>query len=82
MGYLGGVLVKVSIAGKRHHDHSKSYKENISLGWPAYTFRGSGHGSHDREHGGVQAGVVLEEQRESYILGRAGSRLPVTLSKG
>jgi hypothetical protein len=28
----GRVLVRVSIAAKRHHDHSKSYKGNIELG--------------------------------------------------
>jgi hypothetical protein len=35
-----GLYLKVSIAGKRHHDHSKCNKEKYLIGL-AYSFRGS-----------------------------------------
>ena len=44
---------------RRHHDHSNSYKESILLGWITYSFRGSVN-HRGKEHGGVQADVVLE----------------------
>ena len=49
----GVVLLRVSVAVKRHHDYSNSYKESISLGWLTYSFRGSVHYLHGREHGGM-----------------------------
>ena len=59
----GSVIVRVFIAVKRHHDHSNSYKGNISLGL-VDSFRGLVQ-YHGGEHGGwkyngMQAGMVLE----------------------
>ena len=54
------VLVKVFIVVKRNHDHDKSYKANIELGWLAYSFRGSAHYHHDRECDIMKADIVLE----------------------
>ena len=49
-----------SIAVRRHHDHGDSYKGNHLIEVVAYSFRGSVHYHHGREHGGMQADVVLE----------------------
>jgi hypothetical protein len=58
--------LSISIAVKRHHDHTNSYKGNMSLGL-AYSFIGSVHCYHGRKCDSVQADMVLEEQRV-YIL--------------
>ena len=54
-----GVLVRVSIAVKRHQDPGNSYKGKHLIGL-AYRFRGSIHYHHGRDHGGMQADMVLE----------------------
>ena len=61
-GKLGKVCVclRVSIAVKRHHDHSNSYKGKHLIG-VAYSFTGLAHFPHGREHGGMQADTVLEK---------------------
>jgi hypothetical protein len=51
------VLVRVSIAVKRHHDHSNSYKGRHLIG---SEFRGLVHCHHGRKHGRVQADMVLK----------------------
>ena len=53
-----GKYIRISIAVKRHHDHSNSYKEFIGAG---LQFRGLVHYHHGRKHGGTQADVVLEK---------------------
>ena len=52
---------------KRHHDHSNSYKENLSFRWLNYSFR-----HHGREHGGMQAGMV-QELRVLHLTGNRKS---------
>jgi hypothetical protein len=65
------VLVRVSIAVKRHHDQANSYKEQ-QLGL-AFRFRASVHYHQDRKHDSRQAGISLEELRVQ--------RLDVTLAR-
>ena len=55
----GNVCLRVSIAVKRPHDHSNSYKKNVHLGFLAYSIRGSVHYHHRGEHSAVQADMVL-----------------------
>ena len=50
---LLGVLVRVSIAVKRHQDHSNSYKGKHLTG-AGLQFRGLVNYHHDRKHGGVR----------------------------
>ena len=69
------VLVRVSIAVKKHHDDF-NWGEGL-----AYSFRGSAHYSHDPEHGGLQADVVLELRVPHLHSEATGSRLTVTLSE-
>ena len=67
--YLPGsrVLVRVSIAVKRHHDHSNSYKGKHLTG-AGLQFRDLVNYHHGRKHSGVQADVVLErEQRVLHL---------------
>ena len=52
---------------KNHHDHSNSYKKNISLEL-VYSFRALVHGGHDMENGSLQADMVLEEPKEPRVL--------------
>ena len=54
------VLVRVTMAVKRHHDRGNSYKENIYLRWLTYSFRASVNYSHDRKDSSMQAEVVLD----------------------
>ena len=53
-----GILVMVSIAVKRHHDHCNSYKGKHLTEVVAYSFRVLVH-CHNGVHGGVQANRVL-----------------------
>jgi hypothetical protein len=53
------VLVRVSIAVKRHHDHGNSYKETLGL---AYSFRGSVHCHHGGKHGSMKTDMVKEKR--------------------
>ena len=63
---MPSVLVRVSIAVKRHHDQGNSYKDNIELGL-AYSFSGSVHYHQGGRHGSVQADMMLEEPRVLHI---------------
>lgn len=60
-------VVWVFIIVKRPHEHSNSYKENISFEYLAYSFRGSAHYRHDRDQGAAKEDVALE-LTESYML--------------
>ena len=51
------VLVRISIAVKRHQDHGNSYKGQHSIG-PGLQFRGLVH----YLHGSVKADMVLEKE--------------------
>ena len=48
------VLVRVSIAVKRHHD--------IQLRWATYSFRGLVQYHHSKKHRSMQADMVLEKK--------------------
>jgi hypothetical protein len=54
--HMVSVLAGISIAVKRHHDRSNSYKGKGL----AYRFRGLVHYCHDRKHGHMQADMVLK----------------------
>ena len=54
------VVLGYFIAVKRHCDHGKSYKKNLMGKVACLQFRGSVYYLHGREHGGMQADVVLE----------------------
>jgi hypothetical protein len=54
------ILVRVSIAVKRHYDHSNLIKENVYLE-PGLQSRALVHYHHGRKHGGLQADMVLEK---------------------
>ena len=54
---LPSVLVRVSIAVKRHHDQGNSYKGHL-IG--AHTLRGPVHYYDGGKHGRVQANMALE----------------------
>ena len=57
------LLVRVSIAVKRQHDHVKSYKGKLLIGTAlAYRLRGLVHYHHGGEHGSMQADMVLEKE--------------------
>ena len=63
----GIILVRVSIAVKRHHDHGNSHKGNHFTKEEAYSFRGLVHCHHVKEEnmtagsfGRVQTDMVLE----------------------
>ena len=62
---MGIVLVRVSIAVKKCHDHSNSYKGKHLTKAVAYGFRGLVHYLHGREHssweyGSIQVDTTLE----------------------
>ena len=71
---LHSILVRVSIAVKRHHGHGKSYKGKHLIG-AGLQFRGLGH----YHHGGnesVQADMVLEKRLRVHLaLQATGSEL-------
>ena len=52
-------LSQCSIAMKRRHDHSNSYKVKHFLG-ARYSFRGLVHYLHDGKHGSMQADMALD----------------------
>jgi hypothetical protein len=52
-------LVRISVAVKRHRDHSNSYREN-DLMTAALQFRGLVHCHHGGKHGSAEADIVLE----------------------
>jgi len=51
---------------KRHRDHSNSSKGRHFIG-AGLQFRGSVHYHHGREHGTMQADMVLEELRVLHL---------------
>ena len=53
------VLVRISIAMKRHHDHCNSHKGKHLIG-SALQFGGLVHYHYSRKQGGTQADMVLE----------------------
>ena len=56
-----GYCLRVSMAVKRHHDHSSSYKGKQFIVVDHLQFRGSVHYPHGRESGSVLADAVLEK---------------------
>jgi hypothetical protein len=56
--------LRVSIAVKRHHDRSSSYKGKHLIG-TGLQFRGLVHYHRGRKHGGTQAGMLLEKELRS-----------------
>ena len=54
------ILVKVSIAVKRHHDHRNSNKGKHLIVVVAYSFRGSIHYHHGGENDSMQTDMMLE----------------------
>ena len=73
------VLVTVSIAMKRHHGHSNSYKRKHLIG-TGLQFRGLVHYCHGRKQGGIIDGHGSGEVAESSTSGSAGSRKRETLA--
>jgi hypothetical protein len=59
MGDIEIVSGRVSVAVKRHHDHSNSYKGKHLIG-DGLWFRGLICFCHGWKHGGMQADMVLE----------------------
>ena len=54
------VLVRVSIAVKRHQDQDNSYKGKLSIEAVTYNCRGLVHCHQCGEHDGAQTDMVLE----------------------
>ena len=71
------VLVRVSIALKRHHDHRTLIKEDISLG-AGLQFRGLVHHHHGRRHGNQYPGRYgagkVAESSTSELVGTSRKR--------
>jgi hypothetical protein len=63
------LLVRVSIAMKRHHGHSNSYTGKLLTG-TGLQFRGLVHYCQVRKHVSVQAGMVLEKELRVLHLDR------------
>jgi hypothetical protein len=61
------ILVRISIAMKRHHDHGNSYKGNHLIG-AGLQFRASVHYHHVGKHGSTQAYMVLKRQLKVLYL--------------
>ena len=61
------LLVRDSVAVKRHHDPNNSYKGKhlIKAG---LKFRGLVHYHHGRKHGSMQADTVLEKELRVFFL--------------
>ena len=55
-----GVLVRVSIAVKRHHDQGNSHKGKHCIG-AAYKVSGSAHYHHGRKHRRIQVDMWLDK---------------------
>jgi hypothetical protein len=67
--------LRVTIAGKRHHDHGNSSKGKHLIG-SGLQFRGLVHYCLGREHGGIRADVVLErELRVLYLIWHRAGRV-------
>lgn len=62
-----------SIAVKRSHDCSNSYKEKHLIGL-AYSFRGLAHFHRGKEHGGRQVNNGAERLRVPYLYIQAAER--------
>ena len=73
------VIVRVSTAVKRHHHRSNPYKGKHLIG-AGLQFRGLVHYHHDRKHGSVQAGMVLEKELRGQPLDLQVAGLHVTVS--
>ena len=58
---LAYVLLRVSMAVKKHQDHGNSYKEKYLIKVEAHSFRDLVHYHHGQEHAGMQADMVLEK---------------------
>lgn len=56
-------------------------KKRLSLGWLAYTFRGSVHYRQDGDQGSMQGDAVLELRVLPFDSEAPGSQLIVTLSE-
>ena len=57
---LHAVLIRASIAVKKHHGHGSSYKGKHLIG-VVYILRGSVHCHHGGKRVGMQADMVLEK---------------------
>ena len=57
-----GVLVRVSVAVKRHHNHGNSYKGKYLIGVAHLQFRALVHYHHGRNQGSLQEDMVLESE--------------------
>ena len=68
------VLVRVSIAVKRHHDQSNSSKRSHLIGVGLQVQRFSSLSSR-QEHGSMWAGMALEELRVLHLVLKANRRL-------
>ena len=68
--------LRVSIAVKKHHDHSNTHKENVQLRL-AYSFRGLIYYHHGGKHGSMHADMVLDKEMRVLYLDpqRAGKEL-------
>jgi hypothetical protein len=58
---MGHVLIRVTIAVKRHCSHRNSYKGRYLIG-AGLQFRGLVHYHHGRKHGSLQSDMVLEKE--------------------
>lgn len=67
------VLVRVSMAVKRHHDHSNSYRGKHLIG-TGLKFRGLAHCHQGGKHGDTQEDMVLEMQLGVLHLDRQAAR--------
>ena len=63
------LLVRIAVAGKRHHVTATLIKKNIHSGL-AHRFRGLVHYHHGGKHGSLQADMVLKKDPEVLHLDR------------
>ena len=61
---MGIVLIRVSIAVQRHHDHSSSYKGKHLIVVACFQFRGSVYYHYDGEQGSMLTDMLLEKELE------------------
>jgi hypothetical protein len=78
---LTSVLVRVSIAVKRHYGQGNSFR-GLHLNGAGLQFKGSVHYHHGRKHDRVQAGMVLEELRVLHLVLKANKRRLVSRQLG
>ena len=71
---LGHCCLRISVAVRRHHDHSSSYKGKHFI--EVVRFQRFSPLSPCREHGGILADMLL-----GYLLQATGNGLNVTLSE-